>query len=113
MPGADAGVVVVLNGASSAGKSTVAAAVRGLWRRPLQVSGIDTFLACQAESFFGVDGVEAPGFSWRPTIVEGLPAYLIQPGPLGQGLVRAAHRYWRACADEGLGRVSGVMTASR
>ena len=99
------GFAVVLNGASSSGKSTIAAAIRARWRRPLQISGIDTFLVCQAESFFGLDGRTAPGFSWVATVVAGVPAFTIEPGPLGPGLVRAAHAYWRACADAGIHQV--------
>jgi chloramphenicol 3-O phosphotransferase len=71
----------------------------------LQISGIDTFLACQADSFFGVDGRTAPGFSWVATVVAGVPSFAIEPGALGSGLVRAAHAYWRACADAGIDQV--------
>lgn len=38
------GVCIVLNGASSAGKTSVALALRDRWQGPLQISGIDTFL---------------------------------------------------------------------
>lgn len=99
------GVCIVLNGASSAGKTSIALALRDRWPGPLQVSGIDTFLVCQAESFFDVDGSPAPGYTWVPTTVDGVPAFEIVAGPLGRRLERAAQRFWRACADEGLDQV--------
>jgi len=71
----------------------------------MQISGIDTFLVLQAESFFGLDGRTAPGFYWVATVVDGVPAFTIEPGALGPGLVRAAHAYWRACAHAGIDQV--------
>jgi chloramphenicol 3-O phosphotransferase len=98
------GICIVLNGASSSGKTSIALALRERWRGPLQISGIDTFLKCQAETFFG-DGSPAPGFAWIPTVVDGAPAFDIVAGPLGRGLQQAAQRFWRACADQGLDQV--------
>jgi chloramphenicol 3-O-phosphotransferase len=54
---------VVLNGASGSGKSSLAARLQARWPRPLQVAGIDTFLAAQSESFFGIEGRIAEGFN--------------------------------------------------
>jgi chloramphenicol 3-O phosphotransferase len=98
------GVCIVLNGASSSGKTSIALAIRERWKGPLQISGIDTFLMCQSEQFFG-DGSPAPGFAWFPTTVDAVPAFDIVAGPLGRGLEQAAQRYWRACADAGLDQV--------
>jgi chloramphenicol 3-O phosphotransferase len=98
------GVCIVLNGASSVGKTSIALALRDRWPGPLQVSGIDTFLICQSDSFFG-DGSPAPGFAWVPTTIDRVPAFDIVVGPLGRGLERAAQRFWRACADVGLDQV--------
>jgi chloramphenicol 3-O phosphotransferase len=98
------GACIVLNGASSSGKTSIARALRDRWPGPLQISGVDTFLTCQAEPFFG-DGKVAPGFAWLPTVVDGIPAFEIVAGPLGRGLQRAAQMFWRACADEGIDQV--------
>jgi chloramphenicol 3-O phosphotransferase len=96
---------MVLNGTSCSGKSSIAAALQKLWLRPLQVSGIDTFLASQSERFFAFDGRVAAGFSWVPVTVDGQPAFDVVPGPLGLGMIRASHAYWAACADAGLDQV--------
>src|SRR5580658_2503349 len=98
------GVCIVLNGASSSGKTSIALALRERWTGPLQISGIDTFLRCQSEQFFG-DGSPAPGFAWVLTTVDGVPAFDVVAGPLGRGLQQAAQTFWRACADQGLDQV--------
>jgi len=90
------GACVVLNGASSSGKTSIALALHDRWPGPLQISGIDTFLLCQAESFFGIAGsggrgaalraqlgtdiIEAPGFTRVPSVVDGHEAFDIVAG---------------------------------
>ena len=96
---------IVLNGSSCSGKSSIAAALQRLWPRPLQVTGVDTFLASQSKRFFAHDGRMVDGFSWIPTTVDGQPAFKTVPGPLGLGMIRASHAYWAACADAGLDQV--------
>lgn len=95
-------VCIVLNGSSGSGKSSIASALQKRWPRPLQVTGIDTFLASQSARFFVGDG---SGFTWVPTTVDGEPAFEILLGPLGLGMVRASHAYWAACAQAGLDQV--------
>jgi chloramphenicol 3-O phosphotransferase len=96
---------IVLNGSSCSGKSSVAASLQELWPGPLQVTGLDTFLASQSKRFFADDGRVTAGFSWIPATVDGLPAFDIVPGPLGLGMIKASHAYWAACADAGLDQV--------
>jgi chloramphenicol 3-O phosphotransferase len=96
---------IVLNGTSCSGKSSIAAALQELWPGPLQVTGIDTFLASQSERFFAMDGRMAAGFSWVPVTIDGHSAFEIVPGPLGLGMIRASHAYWAACAGAGLDQV--------
>ena len=96
---------IVLNGTSSSGKSSIAAALQELWPGPLQVTGIDTFLTAQSERFFAFDGRLVAGFSWVPVTVDGQSAFDVVPGPLGLGMIRASHAYWAACADAGLDQV--------
>jgi chloramphenicol 3-O-phosphotransferase len=96
---------IVLNGTSCSGKSSIAAALQKLWPGPLQVTGIDTFLAAQSERFFAFHGRVAAGFSWVPVTVDGQPAFDVVPGPLGLGMIKASHAYWAACAGAGLDQV--------
>ena len=96
---------IVLNGTSCSGKSSIAAALQELWPRPLQVTGIDTFLAAQSQRFFAAGGRVAAGFSWIPVTIDGQPAFGVVPGPLGLGMIKASHAYWAACAGAGLDQV--------
>ena len=72
---------------------------------PLQVTGIDTFLAAQSKRFFAIGGHGAAGFSWVPATVDGQPAFDVVPGPLGLGMINASQAYWAACAGAGLDQV--------
>jgi chloramphenicol 3-O phosphotransferase len=96
---------IVLNGTSCSGKSSIAAALQEIWPRPLQVTGIDTFLASQSKRFFAAGGRVAAGFSWVPVTIDGQPAVEWVPGPLGLGMIKASHAYWAACAGAGLDQV--------
>jgi chloramphenicol 3-O phosphotransferase len=96
---------IVLNGTSCSGKSSIAAALQELWPRPLQVTGIDTFLGSQSQRFFATGGRVAAGFSQVPVTVDGQPAFEWVPGPLGLGMIKASHAYWAACAGAGLDQV--------
>ena len=100
-----AAACIVLNGPSCSGKSSIAAALQKRWPRPLQSTGIDTFLASQSERFFAIDGTLADGVSWVPTTVDGMPAYDIVPGDLGLGMIRASHSFWSSCVEAGLDQV--------
>ena len=96
---------IVLNGTSCSGKSSIAAALQELWPRPLQVTGIDTFLASQSKRFFASGGRVGAGFSWVPVTIDGQPAFDVVPGPLGLGMIKASRAYWAACAAAGLDQV--------
>jgi chloramphenicol 3-O phosphotransferase len=96
---------IVLNGTSGAGKSSIATALQDLWPAPLQVTGIDTFLASQSKKFFAMDGRYVDGFSWIPTTIDGQHAFDIVPGPIGLGMIEASHAFWAACAQAGLDQV--------
>lgn len=100
-----AAACIVLNGPSCSGKSSIAAALQERWPRPLQSTGIDTFLASQSERFFAIDGTLTDGVSWVPTTVDGMPAFDIVPGELGLGMIRASHSFWSSCVEAGLDQV--------
>jgi chloramphenicol 3-O phosphotransferase len=96
---------IVLNGASSAGKSSIGRALQERWDGPLLLTGIDSFLAGWPERYFAAPGEPAStGF----TIVPGegpAPSYVPSPGPDGRRLLRAAHRAWLAIHESGLDQV--------
>ena len=95
---------IVLNGPSCSGKSSIAAVLQELWPGPLQVTGLDTFLAAQSRRFFASDGRMVAGFSWIPVTVDGQPASR-RAGSAGTGDDRGEPAYWAACAEAGLDQV--------
>ena len=101
---------IVLNGASSAGKSTLGAALQLAWDSPLLVTGVDTFLAGFPERLFSLpddDGATGPATSGFH-IVPGrgpTPSWIPAAGQDGLLLMKAAHRAWRAIAETGLDQV--------
>jgi chloramphenicol 3-O phosphotransferase len=93
---------VVLNGASSAGKTSIGLALQERWNGPLLLTGIDSFLAGWSDRYFAGPGEPASsGFSVVP--VDG--GLLPQPGADGRRLYRAAHRAWLGVHDSGLDQV--------
>ncbi len=93
----------VLHGTSSAGKTSL----RERCSTPLQVFGVDTFLALQPDSLFAPPGSETrtEGFTFCAMEVDGLPGWTVRPGPAGEALMRAVHAYGAACAAEGIPQV--------
>ena len=93
---------IVLNGASSAGKSSLGRALQRQWAGPLLMTGIDSFLAGWPERYFaGPDEPPSSGFSVVPADGGLRP----QPGPDGRRMYRAAHRAWLGVHESGLDQV--------
>ena len=85
------GRVLVLNGTSSSGKSTLGTALQTLLPDPWLVIGIDTFVFALPHRY-----LDQPGWSevFRYVRPDGDAAgpFRIETGPLGQTLVAGMHR---------------------
>ena len=98
--------LIVLNGPSSSGKSSIIAVLQDLWPRPLFASGIDTFITGWPQShasFPGDDGSPAPESAMR--IVPGLgpaPSWIPQYGDEFHQVLRLAHESWAAMSRGGI-----------
>ncbi|HET7736417.1 MAG TPA: AAA family ATPase [Nocardioidaceae bacterium] len=92
-------MIVVLNGTSSSGKSTLAKALQDVLSRPALLVGIDTFVFALPRRFVN-DPVHWSEV-FRYEYVEGV-IDRIAPAPLGDRLVRGLHRAVAALADDGL-----------
>jgi chloramphenicol 3-O phosphotransferase len=95
------GRVIVLNGTSSSGKSTLAKALQAALPDPWLVIGIDTFVFALPRRY-----LDQPGWSEvfryvRPDDATEGP-FRIETGPLGQTLVSGMHRSVAALAASGL-----------
>jgi chloramphenicol 3-O phosphotransferase len=98
--------LIVLNGPSSAGKSSIIKALQDLWPRPLFASGIDVFIMEWPEShvsFPGEDG--SPASSAAIRIVPGLgpaPSWIPEYNEEFHEVLRIANESWTAMRQGGL-----------
>ena len=84
--------IIYLNGASSAGKSTLARALQNKFEQPFLVLGIDQMIFMMPEKFNDWHNeTKVPGFSWQSIKDEqgNNVAYKIQTGPYGEHIVKA------------------------
>ena len=95
------GRILVLNGTSSSGKSTLAKALQTLLPEPWLVVGIDTFVFALPRRY-----LDQPAWSevFRYVRPDGATEgpFRIETGPLGQQLVAGMHRSVAALAEAGL-----------
>ena len=89
---------LVLNGTSSAGKSSLARALQDRWDTPLVDGGLDRHLAQLPRRYLGADWPEIYTYRYSAdgTIDQ------ITVGPVGRRLYRAMHRSAAASAECGL-----------
>jgi chloramphenicol 3-O phosphotransferase len=84
--------IIYLNGASSAGKSTLARALQNKFEQPFLVLGIDQIIFMMPEKFNDWHNeTKVPGFNWQSIKDEqgNNVAYKIQTGPYGKHIVKA------------------------
>jgi chloramphenicol 3-O phosphotransferase len=102
--------LIVLNGPSSAGKSSIARCLQDLWPRPLLVTGIDTFIGGWPGSFLkfrGDDGTPSEqSVGLRVVPGHGLPpSWILESGEDFNTLMRLAHRAWASISAGGIDQV--------
>jgi chloramphenicol 3-O phosphotransferase len=102
--------LIVLNGASSSGKSSIARALQELWPRPLLVTGLDTFIVAWPSKFTTLVGEN--GSPTEQTvglrIVPGRgpdPSRILESGEQFTLLMRLAHRAWASLSEGGIDQV--------
>ncbi len=93
------GRIILLNGTSSAGKTTLAKALQALFDEPYLRAGIDHFVFMLPGRYLNQpQWNEVYRYTWS---ADGTIA-AIEPGPLGHRLMSAMHRSAAACARAGL-----------
>jgi chloramphenicol 3-O phosphotransferase len=87
------GRVILLNGTSSAGKTTLARAIQEESRRPYLLAGIDTFFAMVPDRWGGGRGgpLSRDGFHYDTSEQDGRPVTIIRYGAAGRRMLRAMH----------------------
>lgn len=90
--------VILLNGTSSAGKSSIAQALQDILQEPWLHVALDTFLGMLPERFH--DDPEA--FFWRTTVdADGVEQIEIESGPIGRRFLGGMRRAVAAMAEAG------------
>jgi chloramphenicol 3-O phosphotransferase len=97
-----AGRVVLLNGPSSGGKSTLAIAIQEAMAAPWLRLGLDAFLDYVPERLVNVGGRADEGFRFRPADDDPESVTRITVGRYGQRVVRGMHSAVAALAHGGL-----------
>lgn len=79
-------MIILLNGCSSAGKSTLARAIQFLSEKPYLLIGIDTFFHMLPPSYVGFGDKADQGFHFIPEHDDLGPLMRIENGPYGKAL---------------------------
>jgi len=97
--------VIILNGASSSGKSSLAKELQSILPRSYLHIGIDTFISMMPEKSNSLDcsNKMADGFYFQQEILEGKTVQKIQSGSYGKKVNQAYHSTVKHLADLGLG----------
>jgi len=102
--------LIVLNGASSAGKSSIARALQDLWPRPLLVTGLDTYIGgwpSKFTKFIGENGSPSEQ-TVGLRVVPGRgpePSWIFESGEQFNVLMRLVHRAWASYGEGGIDQV--------
>jgi chloramphenicol 3-O phosphotransferase len=102
--------IIVLNGASSSGKTTIARALQDLWPRPLILTGIDAFILGWPDSYatYPADDGSPAAPSAGVRIVPGLgpaPSWIPEFGDDFHTMMRLAHESWALISQGGVNLV--------
>lgn len=80
-------MIILLNGVSSAGKSSIAKALQSIWPTPLLELGIDRFIAMMPKKYIGLGPDAQQGFQYVPDRDESGPIVHVRSGWLGHKLL--------------------------
>jgi chloramphenicol 3-O phosphotransferase len=89
--------IVLLNGAGSAGKSSIAKALQGITAAPFLHVQMDSFLEMLPDTLQD----HADGFAYETVQQDGKPAVVIRTGPVGEKTLRGMRHAVAAMAGQG------------
>ena len=98
--------LIVLNGPSSSGKSSIITALQDRWPRPLFASGLDAFIVGWPEAHLSLPGEDGSPAAPAPMrVVAGTgpsPSWIPEYGDEFHAVMRFAHECWAAMAAGGV-----------
>ncbi|MBN9219099.1 MAG: chloramphenicol phosphotransferase [Mesorhizobium sp.] len=89
--------IILLNGAGSAGKSSIARALQGIAAEPFLHVQMDSFLEMLPDALQD----HADGFSYETMEQDGRPSVVIRAGPVGERALRGMRHAVAAMAGQG------------
>jgi chloramphenicol 3-O phosphotransferase len=96
------GQLLVLNGGSSAGKTSLAQALQDLMPQPWMLLGIDVFWMALPPRQLDLDRVEPAYYSWRMETHGGKKHFVVEPADVLDRAMYARYRATAAYLDAGL-----------
>jgi chloramphenicol 3-O phosphotransferase len=100
------GRLILLNGGSSAGKSSLGMALQGLLDEPYLLLGIDVFWMALPPRQLDLDAVEPAYYSWHMEIYDHRKHFVVVPGPILDRAMYARYRATAAYLESGLNVVA-------
>ena len=94
-------MIVLLNGASSSGKTALARALQLRWASPLLHVGIDTVLQMLPQSYVGMKPSARDGIEFYSDVDDRGPVVRVRSGPVGDKVQQSFARAVRLLADDG------------
>lgn len=94
-------MIILLNGCSSAGKSTLARALQFLSEKPYLLIGIDTFFHMIPAAYVGFGDKADQGFHFIPEHDDLGPLMRIENGPYGKAIGNTIPKVIKTLADDG------------
>ncbi len=106
-------MIILLNGCSLAGKSSISKALQIISEKPLLHLGVDTFIEVMPASYIGYGTKAAEGFHFTSTMVGGTPITQIETGCFGNDVIKSMHQVAKILVTSGLDLIldDGHMTA--
>ncbi len=98
----DRGTLIILNGGSSAGKTSLGKCLQDMLDETYLLLGIDAFWFSLPPKQLDLERVEPRYYSWEATVEGGLEYFRIIPGPLLDKVMRARYKAIAAFLDAGM-----------
>ncbi len=107
------GKLILLNGGSSAGKTSLALALQDLLPEPYLLLGIDIFWMSLPPRQLDLDAVDPEYYSWHLETHAGKKHFVIEPGPILDRMIYARYRATAAFLDAGLNIIADEVLWKR
>jgi chloramphenicol 3-O phosphotransferase len=107
------GTLIILNGGSSAGKTSLAKALQGLFEETYLLLGIDAFWFSLPPRQLDLDQVDPEYYSWRVDHHDGRDFFEIIPGPILDRAMLGRYRAIRVYLDLGLNVIADDVVWKR